>query len=287
MDTQSFVVLREGTADWVKMGDSDNSMTTRCRYITKGITIAILTSILSFFGCGQQSNSNMEKLSVTQTIYPTDHKLTMQERKDLTNKFLKQNGVPTLDHLPFVEDYTVARFRDQKEVACKVVVVYGLLHVAYNEKTAEEMIAYYKKYNLWDYVSPKERMYLEKPTRTQEENNLVSWRIECLNVLLWSLRHFNTLPFPIEMCNFSDYKNLPNLENDPTEWISNSKLRNTEDILNETDMIYRIHWAVRDASLNGRPIPANINQDIVMERHFALNWLVMYADEWDEVTTDT
>lgn len=223
----------------------------------------------------------------TQTIYPTDHKLTMQERKDLTNKFLNQQGVPTLEYLPFVEDYTEARFRDQREVACKSVVVYGLIHVAHNEKTAEEMISYYKKYNLWDYVSPDERKYLEKPARTREENNPVSWRIECLNVLLWSLGQFDTLSFPTEMCDFSDYKNLPNLDNDPTEWINNSKLRNTEDILNETDMIYRMHWAVRDASLNGKPIPANINPGIIMERHFALNWLVMYADEWDDVTTDT
>jgi len=263
-------------------------MTIQHRHFTKAITMGLLTSILSFFGCGQKSNENKETISMTSlTIYPTDHKLTMQERKDLTNKFLKQKGVPTLEHLPFVEDYTEASFRDQREVACKVVVVYGLLHVAHSEKSADEMISYYKNYNLWDYVSPDERTYLEKPTRTQEENNTVSWRIECLNILLWSLGNFETLSFPTEMCDFSNYKNLPNLDKDPTAWINNSKLRDSEDILNETDMIYRIHWAVRDASLYGKSIPANINQDIVMERHFALNWLVMYADEWDDVTTDT
>jgi hypothetical protein len=254
----------------------------------KAIIMGLLTSIFSFFGCGQKSNDHKEKASMTtKTIYPTDHKLTMQERTDLTNKFLKQKSVPTLEHLPFVEDYRVARFRGEKDVACKSVVLYGLLHVAYNEKTSIEMIAFYKKYNLWEHVSPEERQYLEKPNRSQQDNNRMSWRMECLNVLLWSLGQFDTLSFPTEMCDFSNYPNLPNIETDPTDWISKSKLRNTEEILNETDMIYRIHWAVRDASLNGRKIPANLNQDIVMERHFALNWLVMYAEEWDDVTTDT
>lgn len=34
-------------------------------------------------------------------------------------------------------------------------------------------------------------------------------------------------------------------------------------------------------------MPAGLSEDIVMERHFALNWLTMYADDWDEMTTDT
>ncbi|WP_329904155.1 DUF4272 domain-containing protein [Porphyromonas pogonae] len=246
--------------------------------------MGILTSIFSFFGCGQNSN---KKRMTMQTVYATDHKLTMQERKEFTNSFLRQKGIPILEHLPFVEDYAEARFRDQRQVACKSVVIYGLIYVAHNERTAEEMISYFKKYNLWNYVSPNEKKYLEKPIRTEQENNSISWRIECLNVLLWSLGHFDTLSFPTDICDFSNYKNLPNLDNDPTEWINNSKLRNTEDILNETDMIYRIHWAVRDASLNGKPIPAKINEDIVMERHFALNWLVIYAENWGDITTDT
>lgn len=235
--------------------------------------MGLLTSLFSF------SNG--------QTIYPTDHKLTMEERKDATNKFLKQKGVPTLKSLPFVDDYTVAHFRDSKEIASKTVVLFGLLYVADNAKTPKEIITYFQKYNLWDYVSPKEREYLEKSERTTKENNQISWRIECINVLLWSLGHFDKLPFPTTMCDFSNYKDLPDLERDPTQWINKAKLRDTEEILNETDLIYRIDWAVTEASLNGKKIPAKINQDVVTERHYALNWLTMYAKEWDNITTDT
>ncbi|HEX6611164.1 MAG TPA: DUF4272 domain-containing protein [Hyphomicrobiaceae bacterium] len=50
--------------------------------------------------------------------------------------------------------------------------------------------------------------------------------------------------------------------------------------------MYRYHWAVRDASINGRPSPADLDPGIVMERHHALNWLIGYIDA-DDVTTDT
>lgn len=221
------------------------------------------------------------------SIYPTDHKLVSQERKAITNLFLKQMGVPILDHLPIVEDYKDACFRDEKEVAGKAVVLYGLIFVANKEKNSDEIITYFKKYNLWKNVSPNERAYLEKKNKTDTDNNPVTWRVENLNVLLWALGHFEKLAFPTEICDFSNYQNLPNLDTDPTDWITQSKLRKAEDILNETDLIYRIHWATVDASIKNKKVPSGLNPDVVIERHFALNWLTMYAEDWDDITTDT
>jgi hypothetical protein len=260
------------------------------KQITSLIFMGLLTGLFSLFGCRQkkQSNSKTNIVDIASVaVYPKDHKLTGQERKDFSNKFLKQKGVPILEHLPLVEDFTVAKFRDKNEVAKKAVVLYGLIYVAHSEMTSEKMVDYFKKYNLWNTVSPEEREYLEKQNKVDEDNNPVTWRLENLNVLLWALGNFDTLTFPTTMCDFSNYKNLPNLDIDPTEWISNSKLRSTEDILNETDLIYRIHWATREAGFKGKPMPAGLSEDIVMERHFALNWLTMYAEDWDDITTDT
>jgi hypothetical protein len=77
------------------------------------------------------------------------------------------------------------------------------------------------------------------------------------------------------------------LNEDPASWINNSTLRDSEEILNQTDLIYRIHWAVKEAQFNNQPIPANINIGVVYERHIALNWLTMYAEDWDDLTADT
>lgn len=265
-------------------------MATLHRHSTSIIIMGLLSGLFALLGCDTKPRQNQKATTNDTTvanIYPTDHKLTSDERKNFTNKFLTQKGVPTLEHLPFVEDYKNAHFRDVNEVASKAVVLYGLIFVANKEKTSEEIVAYLKKYDLWKNVSPDERNYLEKKNKTDDDHNPVTWRLENLNVLLWALGHFDKLPFPSTICDFSNYQNLPDLDTNPTAWISKSKLRSTEDILNETDLIYRIHWATEEARIKNKKVPADLNPDVVMERHFALNWLTMYADDWDDITTDT
>jgi hypothetical protein len=258
------------------------------KIFNKLLSIGFLSTLVSLSACGHVPKQ-VTKVTDTSAhaYYPTDHQLTSLERREWSHKFLQKKGVPILATLPLIEDGAHAKFRAQDAVARKAVVLYGLIHVANGKKTSDDVIAYFKKYNLWNDVSSEERAYLTKKNRTDEDNNPVTWRIENLNVLLWALGHFERLPFPTTMCDFKDYKDLPNLSADPSAWIGKAKLRNKEDILNETDLIYRIHWATTEASLKNKPLPAGLNNDIVMERHFALNWLTMYAEEWDDITTDT
>ena len=80
---------------------------------------------------------------------------------------------------------------------------------------------------------------------------------------------------------------MPKLGTSSRDFIETAQLRSVSEILDETDRIYRIHWAVREAQLKEQPVPAGLDPDVVWERHYALNWLTWYADEWDDVTTDT
>jgi hypothetical protein len=47
-----------------------------------------------------------------------------------------------------------------------------------------------------------------------------------------------------------------------------------------------MHWAVRNAELDNLDA-VNFNAGIIQERHYALNWLTYYNDNWDDVVTDT
>ena len=65
-------------------------------------------------------------------------------------------------------------------------------------------------------------------------------------------------------------------------------MRPLSDILDQADLIYRYHWAVVDARINGQDAPAGLNSGVVLERHYALNWLIGYFDQaWDDISTDT
>jgi hypothetical protein len=248
--------------------------------------MSFLNKIYSLFrtnGGNREKVNELGKLAID----PTDHKFTSEERKLFSIQFLKQKGVPVIEHLPLIEDHTTAKFRKAHDIASKIVVLYGLTYVANHAEEPEVLIKYYKQHDLWDYVSPEERNYLAKEERTSKDDNPITWRIEAIIVMLWSLGKFDKLLFPDAECQFPDPSVFHDIEKDPAVWIMDAKLRNTEEILNEADLIYRTHWAARDAQLNGRPMPAGINYDVIMERHFALNWLTMYAEDWDDITTDT
>ena len=67
-----------------------------------------------------------------------------------------------------------------------------------------------------------------------------------------------------------------------------ARLRPPAELLDAADLLYRYHWAVRDARIDGRPAPVGLDPSVVVEWHYALNWLIGYGDAaWDEITTDT
>jgi hypothetical protein len=106
--------------------------------------------------------------------------------------------------------------------------------------------------------------------------------------MLWALRKVEKLSLPTSECNVEMLRSvLPKLGQSTHAFISSASLRSLSEILDATDLIYRIHWAVRDSQLNRQSIPAQLNPDVVIERHYALNWLTFYAEDWDDVTTDT
>ena len=236
-------------------------------------------------------NSQTENLpSNTMTSgpdYSSATNLTGEERKHRTNEFLKNLKVPILEHLPLVEDFSEAQFRDEKDVAERCVILYGIIFVVHGEASGNEMIEYFKEFGLWEKVSPKEKKFLKNKNPSKQDKIDHSWKIESLNVLLWSLQKFDELELPLEMCSFEHIEDLPDLNVDPSAWIEKARLRNQEEILNQVDLIYRIHWATRDAELNNKPVPGGFDSGVVFERHYALNWLVMYAEQWDDITTDT
>jgi hypothetical protein len=77
-------------------------------------------------------------------------------------------------------------------------------------------------------------------------------------------------------------------ERSTKQFIADAKLRPMSAILDQADKIYRYHWAVVDARVNGKSSLAKLEPGVTMERHYALNWLIGYMEqEWDDISTDT
>lgn len=213
-----------------------------------------------------------------------------EERKLHSEKRLRKLGIPVNRHLPVIEEYPAARFRDSQAVVRRVIILSTLIDYidGHDSATKTTTIDNLRDMELWDDVSDAERQYLQSiDTSEQTEINL-SWRNEAVNVFLWSLGIIEELSLPINTADLGDaHKRVQTVYSSISDFISNATFRNYEEILDETDFIYRAHWAVRNAQTQGKQAPANFNSSVVYERHCALNWLTCYAEDWDDITCDT
>jgi hypothetical protein len=208
------------------------------------------------------------------------------ERKRLSESVLIKQNVPISKTLPVIESESDSKRRTVEEIAYRAL---SLLVVAVKGEGLEQarVLKLAKEYGLDSRFTPKERVFIgiEKPSDRDRVQFI--WRYESAWTLLWALGYVDKLDKPVSIC---DVRKAVAIMKDRTSrrFISDSRLRPLGRILDEADLIYRYHWAVVDARLKGQPAPAGLEPDVIMERHYALNWLIGYMDqEWDDISTDT
>ncbi|RZO62438.1 MAG: DUF4272 domain-containing protein [Sandaracinaceae bacterium] len=207
------------------------------------------------------------------------------ERRHRSFARLHEEGVPYIAHLPVVEREAELRFRTRDEIVDRAVALFVVASRGARDPAdyVAEMEARYDATRLY---TPVERAYMSGPAETAQGTAL-SWRFEALRVLLWALGYIDDLPKPIAPMDGVEIARVvrPRTVEDLRE---GAQLRSHAAILDAADLIYRYAWACVDARIQGRPAPAGLDTDVVIEWHHAINWLIALDDaEWDYVRTDT
>lgn len=211
---------------------------------------------------------------------------SMNDRKERSEAQLIALGVPVNKWLPAIDSDAQAVIRKPDEVAKRAIVLFNLVAVGYGVARSEA-VQVLKNHGLWASVSASEREFFENESPPHQEVVNATWRVEALWVLLWSLGLIESLELPTDLCDVQVVQATIPKMSEIQDFVASASLRSKSEILDEADFIYRVHWATRDASIKGEKIPGNFNNSVVIERHYALNWLTLYAEEWDEITTDT
>lgn len=217
----------------------------------------------------------------SQATYPDQ-----SARKRRSETLLRAEAVPINDWLPIIESESEITLRSPREAADRLsaLVIVAFKAADQPEQSLVESIIAERGYR--SFFTPDEIAFIDDPQPSERARIKFSWRCEAAWVLLWALRHVEgPLGLPRATCD------VPFLSETVfrTEDLSTRGIRPAGDILDEADRIYRCHWAVRQAGLNGEQPPAGLDPGVTMERHQALNWLIGYNDgaDWDDVTTDT
>jgi len=204
-------------------------------------------------------------------------------RKARSIALLRAKGISYLQGLPQLETSAEVHLRSQDEIIQRSVCLFGVaLAAADNDLESARKVL-----GAWGAdlsLSPNERRFLAARPLPEAARADFSWRFEAVVPLLWALGWLEALPFPSVPVDPQSLKQLF----DAGPGRNPTRLRDVGDILDQTDLIYRLDWALVEVRV-GRPAKVpDLNPDVVPERHRALNWLIRYGDEdWDDVTADT
>ena len=208
------------------------------------------------------------------------------ERKKQSENILRKNNIPYIEHLPFIEEESEVKIRQANEIAKRILILTYLCYVGEVPKAKQEVIDFLKSENLWESVSVEEQRLFNETMGDQDKAN-VSWRSESIWLLLWSINKIDKLDLPYQSIKVQDVvKFLPPFMTSTKEFINSATIRKTSELLDAADLLYRLHWATRQSQLT-KTNTTKLDPSVVYERHYAINWITFYADNWDDVTTDT
>lgn len=210
---------------------------------------------------------------------------------------LKKLGFWNIDHcegLPLIGDYKLCKSENQ---ICKRFIASlfsSMLACDYmqdrdfyktdGKKITEQAIV---EFDLKNYLFPDEKKVLEECDERVAVN--VSWTVECSYSLAWVLGLVTTeemeapgepegdhglFQFIQPFHNFEDFK-------------ASCNLRQPSEIMDMLDLYYNYHWACVDNRLNPNTNCGELNEEVVMERRKALEWLICKDKNWDSISLDT
>ena len=215
--------------------------------------------------------------------------MTPEARRAATEELLQKHGIPINPHLPMIEDGDNVVLRSEEELWGRLVALWGVVGAAMLRRNA-----FFK-----EYFSPPERRallsqdeaaFLFDDAPPEEDRIRFSWRLEAMMFLAWCAGLVDDPGMPSAQSSAEAILPLyPHDLGEATMLREALRLRSKEAILDKADLLYRLHWAVRDAHLNRREPPPGLNPGVVLEWHHAVNWMIRYGgeDDWDAVGTDT
>lgn len=208
---------------------------------------------------------------------------SLKNRKKRSEKILKTLKVPINKHLPLTENEEEVSLRTKEEIINRIIPL-AIVSAKAMEAPLEKIV---ERYNANELFTEEEKKFLMKEHLNQNELIQYSWKLECIWLLLWSVNLISDIDVPADTCN-AEYVFETVFLHSKQELLDKSSIKPTSDILDSLDFIYRAHWAVREAQINHLEVPSSLNEGVVYERHYTLNWLVNYMDqEWEEISTDT
>ncbi|SKC65336.1 DUF4272 domain-containing protein [Ohtaekwangia koreensis] len=203
------------------------------------------------------------------------------ERKQHIENLLKELDVFLHDDLPPLEEDSNVTLRAPQEIARRIIILTYLNCAAEDDVLRKQIVQFLQAEGVWDAASQEEKMLFTKPILTDEDVAKIYWRSEAIWLLMWTINKVDTLDLPIEEVNIpAMFSLLPAFMTSANNFIDSAATKSVSEIIDQSDLTFRLNWAAREAHLNGSQ-DFKFNRGILYERYHAINWVTRMKNEWD------
>ncbi len=145
------------------------------------------------------------------------------------------------------------------------------------------MYSFLRDTGLIEHASRNERNLLGRINPTEQDKIDAEWMAESVQGLAWCMGLVELDPF--RGCDDNLASHLPKPFSDPSAFIDTARLKPFEEIYQQADLHYRLHWAARSAKLRGEQTA--VREDWILERRKSLDWVIGVEGDWDKISLDT
>lgn len=225
-------------------------------------------------------------------------KSTKQEstkRREKTLQVIKTLGVDYCEGLPLIGEEHLCKSKDQ---VCKRFLAgffSAMLACDYNsdrdffENEGRKIIcSFLEQFNVKSELYPDELKIITGECDERTAVN-VSWNVECSYALMWALGFISSeeMEEPSNGCDTCMMVKFVQQFNTFDEIMSACKMHYQSEVLDMFDIYYNFHWVCVDKRINPSTNCGNLNEEVVMERRKALEWLISEEQDWNEISLDT
>jgi hypothetical protein len=204
--------------------------------------------------------------------------MNSQDIKLASERRLRSLGVIVNEHLPTIAGPAELKPRSARDVSARARVLSHVIAVGYG-RSGKEMLEWVAEAKLTGDLTRRESEFLKQKKYSAQDRAWAAWQFAAAHGCAWALGLEEMKP--LEVCPNTLASHFP-----PKRGVdSGAALRAFAEIYSEADFYYRLHWAARQARLEGSEFP--LPEFEIQLRRQSLDWIVGVPYEWDDVPSDT
>ena len=211
--------------------------------------------------------------------------ITAKDMKTETEAFLKKRGYPVNPHLPRIEELADLRIGSSLDVRRRCLILASVCGRAYGAPY-DLVVHWIENHGLREICTEAEVELINAKKPSEAQKAPFRPQPEALWEFAWVLKMIPAVDH-FKPCSDKLVHMFPKPGEDPSAFLAATEIQDAESLYREADRLYRVHWAVRDAALNGRKPPNGQSEYVTLYRLQAINWITQSDVLWDEVDVST